>query len=265
VEQLRDSALLDHNLKGETGWWDGCISAFVLERLQPHFPFQDDNGLPTHNPWLVLVIFIVSCSSQAEWIDTSVSCDMCRCALDYLIDIASRLSMHERQSRALGHGWDSVLHGVTIVVAHRQLLDHLASIRLQYPCRMHYNTHQTASWCRVEPTQVLWWGASSMWGMPLHIADSIWTWHPFLRAWSTAWWSWRSLGWIGDNVPLIQGSYGFTLPILETSNQEPLESCLGQLQYPQLKWHAQERELSLARKHTCWIWHGVDGHKVIVE
>jgi hypothetical protein len=105
VEQLGDSALLDHNRKGETGSWDGCIDAYGLERLQPHLPFQDDNGLPTHNLWLALAIFVASCSSWVGWIDTSDSYDRCKCALDYPRDSASRLSMHERQRWALGHGW----------------------------------------------------------------------------------------------------------------------------------------------------------------
>jgi hypothetical protein len=36
--------------------------------------------------------------------------------------------MHERQPRALGHGWGSALHGVKAVMRHKQLHDHLASI-----------------------------------------------------------------------------------------------------------------------------------------
>jgi hypothetical protein len=112
VEQLGDSALLEHNRKCEVRLWGGCIIACGLERLQPHLPFQGDNGLPTHNPWLILAIFIVSCSSQAEWIDILDSCDPCRCAQDYLKDSAFRLSIHKRQPRALGHGWGSALYNV---------------------------------------------------------------------------------------------------------------------------------------------------------
>jgi hypothetical protein len=65
-----------------------CIGSYSLERLQLHFPFQDDNGLPTHNFWLTLAVFIASYSSQAEWIGISESCDPCRCVLDYPRDSA---------------------------------------------------------------------------------------------------------------------------------------------------------------------------------
>jgi hypothetical protein len=81
---------------------------------------------------------------------------MCRCALDYLKDSVSRPSMHERQPRALGHGWGSALHDIGVVMMHRRLHDHLALILLQYLYRMHHNKHQMASRCRVEPTQVMW-------------------------------------------------------------------------------------------------------------
>jgi hypothetical protein len=148
---------------------------------------------------------------------------------------------------------------------HRQLHDHPALICLQYLCQMHHNTHQTPSQCRVEPTQVQWWEASSRWEMPPHIGDSIWTWHPSLIAWSWSGRSWRNLGWIGDNIPLIWGSYEFAIPILETSNQVPLEPCLGRLQYPQWRWHVPEMKPHSARMHTYWIWHKVNGHEVVAE
>jgi hypothetical protein len=187
VEPLGDSALLGHNRNGETGWRDGCIDAYSLERLQPHWPFLDGSELPTHNPWSALTIFAISCSSQAEWISTSDSHDLCRCAPDYPRDSASRLLMHELWPRAPGHVWGSSLCGATAVVKHRQLHDHLVSIRLQCLCQMHHNTRQTACQCGVEPTtQVQWREASSKWGMSHHIAGSIWTWHPSLRAWWSA-------------------------------------------------------------------------------
>jgi hypothetical protein len=47
--------------------------------------------------------------------------------------------------------------------------------------------------------------------MSLHIVYSIWTCHPSLRVWSLAWWSFRSLEWIGNNIPPIRVSYGFAL------------------------------------------------------
>jgi hypothetical protein len=218
VEQLGDSVLQDHNRKSETGLWDGCIDACGLGHLPPHSPFQDDNGLPTHNLWLVIVILVASCSNQVEWKDTSVFCDLCRYALDYPMDSASRLLMHARQPRAPSHGWGSALHGVEAIARQKQLPDHLTLILLQYPYRMHHNTHQMASYCQVEPTQVQWWRASSTWEKLLYIVGFIWTWPPSLRVWSLAWRSWRSLGWINDNIPFIRGSYEFTLSILKTSN-----------------------------------------------
>jgi hypothetical protein len=161
--------------------------------------------------------------------------------------------MCDRQSRDLRHGWDSAIHGVTSVVKHKQLHNYFALIRLQYSCRMHHNTHQTDSRCRVEPIHVQWWETSSKWEMSLHIAGSIWTYHLFLTAWSLTWRSWRSLGWISDNILPIWGSYGFVLSILETFNQVPLEPCLGQLQYPQRRWHVSEIEPPSVRMHTYWI------------
>jgi hypothetical protein len=105
------------------------------------------------NPWSVLTIFIASCSNQVEWKDILGFYDQYRYALDYPTDSASRLSTYEWQPRALGHGWGSALHGTKVVAKHKQMHDHLASTLLQYPCRMHHNTHQTASQCRVEPTR----------------------------------------------------------------------------------------------------------------
>jgi hypothetical protein len=117
--------------------WDLIVRwlhwGLCLEDLEPHSPLQDDNGLPTHNPWSVLAIFAASCSNQAKWTDTSDSCDRCRCALDYPKDSAYRLSVHDRQPRALGHGLGSALHGVKAVLRQKQLHVHLASICLQYP------------------------------------------------------------------------------------------------------------------------------------
>jgi hypothetical protein len=88
------------------------------------------NGLPTHNPRLVPAIFVASYSNQVRGTDTSDSCDRCKCALDYLKDSASILSMHEQQPRALGHGWGSALQGIEAVMKYKQLPDHLASILL---------------------------------------------------------------------------------------------------------------------------------------
>jgi hypothetical protein len=62
--------------------------------------------------------------------------------------------MYERQARALDHGWGNALHGVEVIVKHKQLHDPLALTLPQYLCRMHHNTHQTASQCWVKPIQV---------------------------------------------------------------------------------------------------------------
>jgi hypothetical protein len=124
MKQLRDSVLWNHHRKSEAGLWDGCIDACDLGRLSPHWLCQDDNGLPIHNPWSALAIFATSYLGQAGWIDISGSCDQCRCALDYPTDSASRLSMYEWQSRALGHGWGSALHGVkTMTILHQYSLN----------------------------------------------------------------------------------------------------------------------------------------------
>jgi hypothetical protein len=69
--------------------------------------------------------------------------------------------MHERQPRALGHRWGNALHDVEVVVMHKRLHDHLILVHLQYPCRMHHNTHQTTSQCRAEPIYMQWREASS--------------------------------------------------------------------------------------------------------
>jgi hypothetical protein len=108
-------------------WLHRCLR---LRASATTFAFQGDNELLAHNPWSVIAIFVVSCLDPAEWTYTSDSCDLCRCALDYPINSASRLSMHERQPRALGHRWGSALHGVAAIVKHRQLHNHFASIRL---------------------------------------------------------------------------------------------------------------------------------------
>jgi hypothetical protein len=130
VEQLGDPVLQDHNRKSETGLRDDCIVVCGLRSLQLHWPFLDDNGLPTHNPWSVLAIFAASCSNQVGWKDTSDSCDQCRYVLDYPTNSASRLSMYEWQPTTLDCGWGSALHVIEAVVKHKQLHDHLASTLL---------------------------------------------------------------------------------------------------------------------------------------
>jgi hypothetical protein len=64
--------------------------------------------------------------------------------------------MHELRPRAPGHVWGSALYVAAAVVKHRQLHDHLASIRLKCMCWMHRITRQMACQSRVEPTHVQW-------------------------------------------------------------------------------------------------------------
>jgi hypothetical protein len=49
--------------------------------------------------------------------------------------------MYERPPRALNRGWDNVLHGVGVVVKHKQWHDHLASILLQTEAQVSARCH----------------------------------------------------------------------------------------------------------------------------